>query len=52
MPSETPIVVALSGGVDSATAAAMLVEQGRRVIGLTMRLYDASGTTASIGGRC
>jgi tRNA-specific 2-thiouridylase len=46
------IVVALSGGVDSATAAALLVEAGERVVGVTMRLYDASGTSASIGGRC
>lgn len=47
-----PIVVALSGGVDSATAAAMLVADGHRVVGITMRLYDARGTRASIGGRC
>jgi tRNA-specific 2-thiouridylase len=46
------IVVALSGGVDSATVAGLLVEQGLRVIGVSMRLYDASGTTASSGGRC
>ena len=46
------IVVALSGGVDSATAAGLLVEEGHRVIGVTMRLYDASGTSASSGGRC
>ena len=46
------IVVALSGGVDSATAAAMLVEAGHRVVGMTLRLYDASGTSASAGGRC
>lgn len=52
MPTDASIVVALSGGVDSATAAAMLVEQGRRVIGITMRLYDAGGTAASAGGRC
>ena len=45
-------MVALSGGVDSATAAAMLVERGERVVGITMRLYNAQGTTASIGGRC
>jgi tRNA-specific 2-thiouridylase len=45
-------VAALSGGVDSATAAAMLVEQGHRVVGMTMRLYDAGGTSASLGGRC
>jgi tRNA-uridine 2-sulfurtransferase len=46
------IAVALSGGVDSATAAAMLVEAGHRVVGMTMRLYDARGTVASAGGRC
>jgi len=45
-------VVALSGGVDSATAAALLVEAGHEVIGISMRLYDASGTSASVGGRC
>jgi tRNA-specific 2-thiouridylase len=46
------VVVALSGGVDSATAAALLVEAGRRVVCISMRLYDAGGTTASSGGRC
>lgn len=46
------IVVAMSGGVDSSTAAALLVEAGYEVIGATLRLYDASGTAASIGGRC
>lgn len=47
-----PIVVALSGGVDSAVAAALLVEAGERVVGISMRLYDARGTEASSGGRC
>jgi tRNA-specific 2-thiouridylase len=46
------IAVALSGGVDSATAAAILVEAGHRVIGLTMRLYDAGGTRAAVGRCC
>jgi tRNA-uridine 2-sulfurtransferase len=50
--STSPVVAALSGGVDSAVAAAMLVERGHRVVGMTMRLYDASGTAASSGGRC
>jgi tRNA-specific 2-thiouridylase len=45
------VVAALSGGVDSATAAALLVEQGHRVVGMTMRLYDARGTAAA-SGRC
>src|SRR5215216_4742326 len=46
------VVAALSGGVDSATAAALLVEAGHQVIGMTLRLYDARGTAASVGGRC
>jgi len=53
MSADAPLVVAaLSGGVDSATAAGLLVEQGHRVVGMTMRLYDARGTAASSGGRC
>ena len=34
------IVVAMSGGVDSSVAAALLAEQGHDVIGLSMQLYD------------
>jgi tRNA-uridine 2-sulfurtransferase len=52
MSGTEPIVVALSGGVDSATAAGLLVEAGHRVVGMTLRLYDARGTAASAGGRC
>ena len=37
------IVVAMSGGVDSSVAAALLAEEGHDVIGLSMQLYDASG---------
>jgi len=51
-PAEGITVVALSGGVDSATAAAMLVERGERVVGMTMRLYDARGTVAAAGRCC
>jgi len=51
-PSRTRVVIAMSGGVDSSTAAAMLVEAGHEVVGVTLRLYDASGTAASVGGRC
>jgi tRNA (5-methylaminomethyl-2-thiouridylate)-methyltransferase len=46
------IVIAMSGGVDSSTAAAVLVDAGYDVVGATLRLTDASGTAASIGGRC
>lgn len=39
--SERPerVVVGMSGGVDSSVAAALLVEQGYEVIGITMRLW-------------
>src|SRR6202171_5014807 len=49
------IVVAMSGGVDSSVAAALLAEQGHDVIGLSMQLYDASSREdghASFGSCC
>src|SRR6266513_3190527 len=45
------IVVAMSGGVDSSVAAALLAEQGHDVIGLSMQLYDQSGEQ-SFGSCC
>jgi tRNA-uridine 2-sulfurtransferase len=44
------IVVAMSGGVDSSVAAALLAEQGHEVIGLSMQLYDQRGDEPF--GRC
>ena len=37
---ELPIAVAMSGGVDSSTVAALLVRQGHRVVGMTMQLWN------------
>jgi tRNA-specific 2-thiouridylase len=36
----------MSGGVDSAVAAAILAAEGHDVVGLSMQLYDQSGTQA------
>ena len=46
------IVVAMSGGVDSSVAAALLAEQGHDVIGLSMQLYDQSEGQTSFGSCC
>src|ERR1700731_3799704 len=37
---DLPIAVAMSGGVDSSTVAAVLVRQGRTVVGMTMQLWN------------
>ncbi len=39
----TRVVVAMSGGVDSSLAAALLVERGHEVIGVMMRLWSEEG---------
>ena len=46
------VVVAMSGGVDSSVAAALLVEQGYDVVGVMMRLWSEPGETASINKCC
>ena len=45
------IVVAMSGGVDSAVAAALLKRAGHDVIGITLQLYD-HGTAVGRKGSC
>jgi tRNA-uridine 2-sulfurtransferase len=46
------VVVAMSGGVDSSVAAALLARQGHEVIGLSMQLYDQSGGETTFGSCC
>lgn len=42
----------MSGGVDSSIAAALLVEAGHDVVGMTMRLYDEPAVSRGSGGTC
>ena len=43
------IVVAMSGGVDSSVAAALLKEQGHEVIGIMLRLWSEPGVIEDDG---
>ena len=43
------IVVAMSGGVDSSVAAALLKEQGHEVIGIMLRLWSEPGAIEDDG---
>lgn len=50
--SETRVVVAMSGGVDSSAVAAMLHAQGYDVIGVTLQLYDHGAAISRKGACC
>jgi tRNA-uridine 2-sulfurtransferase len=58
MPTAETIAVAMSGGVDSSTVAAMLRAEGHNIIGLTMQLWNQrrlagyEGMPESVQGRC
>src|SRR5438046_6570686 len=55
---KTTIAVAMSGGVDSSTVAAMLRAEGHNVVGLTMQLWNQrrlagrEGMPEQVQGRC
>ncbi|MEZ5734555.1 MAG: tRNA 2-thiouridine(34) synthase MnmA [Novosphingobium sp.] len=46
------IVVAMSGGVDSSTVAALAASSGAEVIGVTLQLYDYGAATGRKGACC
>ncbi len=46
------IVAAMSGGVDSSVAAALLVEQGFEVVGVSMQVYDQREGATGFGSCC
>lgn len=47
------VAVAMSGGVDSSTAAYLLRSQGHEVVGLSMQMYDnLSNADSTYGGCC
>ncbi len=58
MSNTKTIAVAMSGGVDSSTVAAMLRAEGHRVVGLTMQLWNQrrlaghEGMPEAVQGRC
>jgi len=51
-PSQTRVVVAMSGGVDSSVTAALLAEEGYDVVGITLQLYDHGAATHRKGACC
>ena len=51
-PSETRVVVAMSGGVDSSVVAAELAREGYDVVGVTLQLYDHGAALAKKGACC
>ncbi len=59
MPSNDTIAVAMSGGVDSSTVAAILAHSGETIVGLTLQLWDQTRLAGKHGipdapkaGRC
>jgi tRNA-uridine 2-sulfurtransferase len=51
-PSDTRVVVAMSGGVDSSVTAALLADAGYDVVGITLQLYDHGAAIHRKGACC
>jgi tRNA-specific 2-thiouridylase len=52
VPADGRVVVAMSGGVDSSCVAALLVEAGYEVVGVTLQLYDHGAALGKRGACC
>ena len=50
--AKTRVVVAMSGGVDSSVAAALIAEAGYDVVGITLQLYDHGEAVRRKGACC
>ena len=46
------IVIAMSGGVDSSVAAALLKQRGREVVGISLQLWNYSADSTERFGTC
>jgi len=51
-PSDTRVVVAMSGGVDSSVTAALLADAGYDVVGITLQLYNHGAAVHRKGACC
>ncbi len=51
-PADHRVVVAMSGGVDSSVAAALLKDEGFDVVGITLQLYDHGEAVQKKGACC
>ena len=51
-PKDTLVVVAMSGGVDSSTVAGIMKEEGYKVIGITLKLYNDTNNPSAKSRQC